>query len=52
LDQEFPLYGWKRSKGYPTKIHREAIEKYGPTIHHRMSFTLLPTVQFSLKFDD
>lgn len=42
LDAEFPNYGWKRSKGYPTKSHREAIANHGSTVHHRMSFTLLP----------
>ena len=31
-------FGWLENKGYATKKHREAIEKYGPTIHHRMSF--------------
>lgn len=40
LHEEYPEYGWAKSKGYPTKAHREAIEKHGPTPHHRMSFTL------------
>ena len=26
--------------GYATKQHREALNKYGPTIHHRQSFRL------------
>jgi ribonuclease HII len=52
LDKDFPLYGWNKSKGYPTKMHREAIEKHGPTKHHRMSFTLLPPIQFALNFED
>ena len=39
---EFPNYGWKKNKGYPTKIHREAIKKYGSTKYHRMTFKLLP----------
>jgi ribonuclease HII len=47
LDAKFPEYGWKQNKGYPTKIHREAIEQFGPTPYHRMSFKLLPT-QLSL----
>ncbi|MEM1001966.1 MAG: ribonuclease HII [Bacteroidota bacterium] len=42
LHQDFPLYGWNRNKGYPTKGHREAIKKYGPTKFHRKSFKLLP----------
>lgn len=42
LDTQFPAYGWKQNKGYPTKTHREAIKRYGPTPFHRMSFKLLP----------
>ncbi|RUT68433.1 ribonuclease HII [Flavobacterium cupreum] len=42
IHEEFPMYNWKRNKGYPTKEHREAIKKYGPTKYHRMSFRLLP----------
>ena len=42
IHEEFPMYNWKQNKGYPTKEHREAIKKYGPTKYHRMSFKLLP----------
>jgi ribonuclease HII len=45
---EFPMYNWKKNKGYPTKEHREAIKKYGFTKYHRMSFRLLPE---QLEFD-
>ncbi len=38
---EFPMYNWKKNKGYPTKEHREAIKKYGITKYHRRSFRLL-----------
>ncbi|WNJ18915.1 ribonuclease HII [Pontibacter sp. G13] len=38
LDQEFPQYGWKGNKGYPTKAHKEAIRDHGPSPYHRMSF--------------
>jgi ribonuclease HII len=41
LDSLFPEYGWKRNKGYPTKLHRQAILKNGITIHHRNTFNLL-----------
>ncbi len=41
LHEEYPMYNWKKNKGYPTKEHRAAIKKYGPTKHHRMSFKLL-----------
>ena len=42
IHEEFPMYNWKRNKGYPTKEHREAIRKYGITKYHRISFRLLP----------
>lgn len=35
LDAEFPHYGFASHKGYGTKAHREALEKYGPTDFHR-----------------
>jgi ribonuclease HII len=48
IAEEFPEYSWKQNKGYPTKAHREAIQKFGPTKFHRMSFTLLAPEQLSL----
>ncbi|WP_306353239.1 ribonuclease HII [Flavobacterium sp. '19STA2R22 D10 B1'] len=42
IHEEFPMYNWKKNKGYPTLEHREAIRKYGTTKYHRMSFKLLP----------
>lgn len=44
----YPMYDWSRNKGYPTKKHRAAIEEFGPSPIHRMSFRLLPEKQFSL----
>lgn len=41
LHKEYPMYNWIKNKGYPTKEHRAAIKKYGPTKYHRMSFKLL-----------
>ncbi len=41
LHEEFPQYSWNVNKGYPTKAHREAIEKYGVTPYHRVSFRLI-----------
>ncbi len=37
-DREYPLYGFSRHKGYGTKLHMEAIEKYGPCPIHRKTF--------------
>jgi len=51
IHEEFPMYNWKKNKGYPTKEHREAIAKYGITKYHRMSFRLLPE-QLALDFDE
>lgn len=48
IDREFPSYGWKRNKGYPTKEHREAIRKHGITPYHRKTFNLLPPIQLDL----
>ena len=45
IHEEFPMYNWKKNKGYPTREHREAIRKYGVTKYHRMSFRLLPEQQ-------
>lgn len=42
IDREFPVYHWKKNKGYPTKQHREAILQFGITEYHRKSFKLLP----------
>ena len=41
LHEEYQMYHWDVNKGYPTKAHRQAIEKYGSSPYHRMSFTLI-----------
>jgi ribonuclease HII len=51
LHQQYPMYHWKKNKGYPTKEHRAGIQQYGTTEFHRMSFSLLDT-QLKLQFDD
>lgn len=38
LARRHPAYGWERNKGYGTAEHLEALEKFGPTRHHRRSF--------------
>ncbi|SFW76781.1 RNase HII [Sinomicrobium oceani] len=42
IHEEYPMYNWKKNKGYPTREHREAILQYGTTKYHRKSFRLLP----------
>lgn len=43
LHEDFPVYGWDKNKGYPTKFHREAIVKHGITDYHRLSYRLTDT---------
>src|SRR6056297_1551380 len=38
ISKKYPKYGFEKNKGYGTKEHIKAIEKFGPTPHHRMSF--------------
>ena len=49
LALEYPAYHWLDNKGYPTKVHREAIRTHGITPYHRKTFTLLPE-QLTLGF--
>ncbi|MBP7217195.1 MAG: ribonuclease HII [Candidatus Omnitrophica bacterium] len=37
-DRVYPHYGFIKHKGYPTKMHREALITFGPSLIHRMSF--------------
>jgi len=41
LHEDYPVYGWNKNKGYPTKSHRMAIAKHGLSPHHRLSFRQL-----------
>ncbi|MDD5870517.1 MAG: ribonuclease HII [Bacteroidales bacterium] len=41
IHEEYPQYAWNINKGYPTKAHRAAIEQYGTTPYHRLSFRLI-----------
>lgn len=34
----FPPYRFERHKGYPTREHTDAINRFGPTLLHRRSF--------------
>lgn len=36
--QDYPLFGFSKHKGYPTKAHKEAIRKFGCCLIHRKSF--------------
>ncbi len=37
-DKEYPQYGFAKHKGYGTKVHMDALRKFGPCPIHRMSF--------------
>ena len=38
LSRRYPGYGWESNKGYGTEEHRDALDRLGPTPHHRLSF--------------
>jgi ribonuclease HII len=42
---QYPGYGWERNKGYPTLVHRRAIEKLGFSPIHRRTFVVKPLIQ-------
>lgn len=42
-------YAFERHKGYPTLEHRQALALHGPSLQHRLSFTVKP-VQEELAF--
>ena len=52
LAEEYPQYDWKANKGYPTKMHRDAIRQYGITPYHRKTFNMLGDGQLSLNFEE
>ncbi len=41
LHREYEQYGWLSNKGYGTREHRNAIEKFGICKYHRKSFSVL-----------
>ena len=55
MDIKYPNYGFKKHKGYGTKAHMQALEKYGPCKIHRKSFAPVSkfySKQMSISFDD
>ena len=48
-DEQFPVYNWKKNKGYPTPEHKQAIADYGTTPLHRMTFNM--AIQLKLDFN-
>ena len=53
--KQYPEYGFEKHKGYVTKAHKEALEKYGVTSIHRKSFAPVQKVlneQLSFDFEE
>ena len=50
LDKIYPMYDLAHNKGYPTKKHLEAIEEYGITKYHRLSYG--PVKKFKNKINN
>lgn len=42
LAEEYPVYGWAKNKGYPTREHRLAIRNHGLSPYHRLTFNSSP----------
>ena len=40
LHEEYPEYGWAANKGYGSPDHLEALVRWGPTPHHRVTWRL------------
>lgn len=40
FDLQYPVYNWKKNKGYPTMEHKNAIAEHGTTPLHRMTFNM------------
>jgi ribonuclease HII len=50
LDIQYPGFGFAAHKGYPTKIHLQALEKFGVTNIHRRSFKPVQLALTTSKF--
>jgi len=51
-DETYPEYGFAKHKGYPTKVHLEALKQYGITPIHRKSFKPVKELMYEqLSFD-
>ncbi len=42
IAEEYPMYGWAKNKGYPTREHRIAVREYGLSPYHRKTFNISP----------
>ncbi|MBO6024338.1 MAG: ribonuclease HII [Bacteroidales bacterium] len=47
-DAKYPVYNWKKNKGYPTPEHKQAIADHGTSPLHRLTFN--SSIQLKLEF--
>ncbi|WP_165987404.1 ribonuclease HII [Streptomyces sp. YIM 98790] len=45
LGMEHPDFGFDSNAGYPSPVHRAALERLGPTPHHRLSWAYMDTLE-------
>jgi ribonuclease HII len=47
--KEYPQYGFARHKGYGTRLHKEALSRFGPSPIHRYSYQPVKEAAISVK---
>ena len=47
-DRLYPMYNWRKNKGYPTLEHKKAVAQYGVCELHRLTFNM--EIQLKLEF--
>jgi ribonuclease HII len=52
LGVRFPGYGWHSNAGYATAMHRAALQRLGPTRHHREAFGTVAQLRLDLTIAD
>jgi ribonuclease HII len=52
LGVRFPGYGWHTNAGYATALHRDALQRLGPTRHHREAFGMVAQLRLDLTIAD
>lgn len=45
LHADYPDYGFAQHKGYPTRAHLQALQTFGITAHHRLSYKPIRSLQ-------
>ncbi len=50
LAKEYPYYAFEKNKGYGTRVHMEALLRYGPSTIHRRTFLRKMPIDFIQKY--